>query len=120
MITITKEQFNSAYDKHLPSKWIKFAFKYFSSETIDKNFSIKYSLVYVMLAIFLIGFLGTVLDSPKVIIGISTLIYSIILVTLILYLFSAIILNNIRIRKIRKELSVNRYVYDALVSLYKD
>jgi hypothetical protein len=44
--------------------------------------------------------------------------YSIGLAILVLYLFSAVFLNNFRIRKIRKELGITKEEYNALVSIY--
>jgi len=115
---ISKAQFDQAYNHHLPNGWIKFAFKYFSQSTEMKDLSVKRTVVGILLGLFGLGFLATVIGLPKVLVGIPTIAYCIILATLVLYLFSAAFANNWRIRKIRKELGINKYEYDALVSAY--
>jgi len=115
---ITKEQFDAAYNKHLPSSWIKFAFKYFSKSTEQKDMSIKNGVAYILGGLFVFGLLGTMFNVSTVLIKATIIPYSIILAALVLYLFSAVFLNNFRIRKIRKELDINSDEYDALVSKY--
>jgi hypothetical protein len=115
---ITKEQFNAAYNKHLPSGWIKFAFKYFSKEVEKKNMAVKNGVAYFFGGLFLLGFLATILNFSNTIIKVFGLSYAILLTTLALYLFSAVFANNWRIKQIRKELGVTRDEYDALVSAY--
>jgi hypothetical protein len=115
---ISKAQFDHAYNHHLPSGWIKFAFKYFSRSTEMKDLSVKRTVVGILLGLFGLGFLATIIGLPKVLVGIPTIAYCMILATLVLYLFSAAFANNWRIRKIRKELWINKYEYDALVSAY--
>lgn len=115
---ITKEQFDAAYNKHLPSGWIKFAYKYFSRETEKKDLALKNSLVFFLLGMFLLGFFGTVFNASHKFIGIATITYSIVLSALVLYLFSAVFLNNFRINKIRKILGVTKWEYNALVSKF--
>jgi hypothetical protein len=115
---ISKEQFDIAYDNHLPSNWIKLAYKYFSKNTEKKDFGVKNTIVYVLLFFFLIGLFGTIFGLPAAIIGIATVTYTIILSALVLYLFSAVILNNLRISKIRKELGITKEEYATLVSVY--
>ena len=117
-ITITKEQFDAAYNKHLPSDWIKFAYKYFSTSTEQKNMDLKNSLTYFLGGLFLIGFLGTVFNANKNFLKFFIGLYASMLSVLVLYLFSAVILNNLRIEKIKKELEINSDEYDALVSKY--
>jgi hypothetical protein len=116
--TITKEQFDSAYNKHLPSKFIKFAYKYFSTSTEQKNMELKNSIAYGLLGLFLVGFLGTVFNANKTFIKIFVGLYAIILSALVLYLFSAVILNKIRIGKIKKELGITSDEYNSLISIY--
>lgn len=120
---ISKEQFDTAYNNHLPSGWIKFAFKYFSKETemkdmAVKNTAVKNTVVDVLGGLFLLGLLATIFKLSDKIIGIFVIPYSILLATLVLYLFSAVLLNNWRIRRIRKELGITQDEYDALVSVY--
>jgi hypothetical protein len=115
---ITKEQFDAAYNKHLPSGWIKFAYKYFSQQTEMKNMSLKNGVAYILGGLFVFGLLGTIFNVSTTLIKAMLIPYSIILVSLVIYLFSAVILNNIRIGKIKKELGVNSDEYDALVSKY--
>lgn len=115
---ISKEQFDIAYDNHPASPWIVSAFKYFSKSTERKNFGVKNTVVGVLLGLFTLGMITTILNLSDKIVGLFTISYSIILVTLILYLLSAVLANNYRIGEIRKELSVTRNEYDALVSQY--
>jgi len=115
---ITKEEFDAAYNKHLPSGWIKFAYKYFSKETEKKDLALKRGLVYFLLALFAVGFFGTVFNAPVKLIGAVTIVYSIVLAVLVLYLFSAVFLNNARINKIRKELGVTKQEYNSLVEKF--
>lgn len=115
---ITKEQFDTAYNKHLPSGWIKFVFKYFSRSTEQKDMSLKNGVAYILGGLFVFGLLGTMFNVSTILIKAMLIPYSVILVALVLYLFSAVILNNIRIHKIMKELGVNSDEYDALVSKF--
>ena len=115
---ITKEQFDDAYNKHLPSGWIKFAFRYFSKNTERKDFAPRRIITGILLGLFGVGFISTIIGLPRPIIAVSTIAYSILLAILVLYLFSAVILNNIRINKIRKILGVTKAEYNALVSKF--
>jgi hypothetical protein len=115
---ITKTQFDAAYNKHLPNGWIKFAFKYFSKETEKKDMSLRNNLTFILLGFFLVGFFGTVFNATRILIGAATIVYLIILSILVLYLFSAVIMNNLRIKKIIKILGVNKQEYNTLVNKY--
>ena len=116
--TITKKQFDEVYGKHPPNGWIKFAFKYFSKDTEKKNLIVENAVVYFFIGMFFIGFIGTMLNMSRSFIFTTTLLYSIPLTILVLYLFSAIILNNMRINKIIKELGVTKDEYEVLVQKY--
>lgn len=118
MINITKKQFDAAYNQHLPNGWIKFAYKYFSNETEKKNMSLRNNLVFILLGLFFIGFFGTVFHIGRAIIGTITIIYSIILLVLVLYLFGVVIMNNLRVNKIRKILGISKTEYNDLVKKY--
>lgn len=115
---ITKEQFDKACKKYPPNKWITFAYKYFSKSTEKSDLALKNSIVLIFIALFSIGFFGTVFNASKKMIMISTIIYSILLGTLVLYLFSAAFMNYFRLMKICKELGVNRKEYDKLVEKF--
>ncbi len=116
--TITKERFLDVYNENQPNGWIRFAFKYFSKETENKDLKLKNTIAYVLIGLFAVGFFSTVFNAPRNIIAISTLTYSILLAVLVLYLFSANILNNIRIKKIYTELGITREKYIYFVDLY--
>lgn len=120
MVDVTKEQFDNACKKYEPNNWIKFAFKYFSKDTIKEDFFVKNSLIYFFVTMFLIGFISTVFNAPRAIISIATMIFSIVLLLLVLYMSSAVILNNLRIKKICKELGIEKSTYEALTEFYAD
>jgi glucan phosphoethanolaminetransferase (alkaline phosphatase superfamily) len=79
---------------------------------------LKNTIAYILGSLFTFGLLGTIFNVSTALIKAALIPYSVILVTLVLYLFSAVILNNIRINKIKKELGINSDEYDALVSKY--
>jgi hypothetical protein len=116
---ITKEQFWAAYNKFPPNGWTKFIFKYFSKETKPEDKWLKKIFVGVELTLFLIGFLATAFNFPRIVIGISTITFSILLAILVLGGFTAVFMNNFRIGKIRKELGgISKEEYNRLVEMY--
>lgn len=115
---ISEKQFDKAYNMHLPSKWISFAFKYFSKKIENKNLSLRNNVTYYLIGAFLLGLFSTIVKLPQVIIGIFTMIFSISLIGLVLYLLSAVILNSVRIKKIRKSLGITKSEYEYLVDKF--
>ena len=115
---ITKKQFDTAYNKCLPSKWIKFAYKYFSKETEKKDMSLRNHLTFFLLGMFLLGFFGTVFEASPAFIGTFTIIYSIVLAILVFYLLSAVLLNNRRLKRVMKILGVSKSEYNWLANKY--
>jgi len=115
---ITKKQFDAAYNQYLPSKWIKFAYKYFSRETEKKDMALRNHLTFFLLGLFLLGFFGTAFKAAPAFIGTVTLIYSIVLSVLVLYLLSAVLLNNRRLKRVMKVLGVSKSEYNWLANKY--
>jgi len=115
---ITKKQFDTAYNQHLPSGWIRFAYKYFSKETEKKDMSLRNHLTFILLGLFLLGFFGTVFEASRAFIGTATIIYSILLSILVLYLLSAVLLNNRRLKRVMKVLGVSKSEYNWLADKY--
>ena len=115
---ITKEQFDSTTNKHLPSGWVKLAFKYFSNTTESNDLSVKRSVIGLLSGLFFIGFMGTVLNVSRILIMIPTLIYMVLLSSLVIYISSAVILNNIRLKKIMNELGITKEEYNQLINKY--
>jgi len=116
---IKEKEFDKAYNTHLPSNWIKFAFKYFSTKTENENLTLSKNLQYYLTGLFLVGLLATILKVSAKLIGIITIMFSVVLVGVILYTLSAVILNRIRIKKIRKILGVTEAEYNYLVNKFK-
>jgi len=115
---ITKRQFDAAYNKHLPSGWIKFAYKYFSKSTQKENMSLNNTIVFILIGLFLVGFFGTAFNAPREIVKWVTIGYSLILSILVLYLLSAVFLNNRRLKKVMKILGVTKIEYNKLVKKF--
>lgn len=116
--TITKEQFDAASNKHLPNNWVKASFRYFSTNTVSKDMFVRNIVKGTLIGLFLIGLIGTILSLPRILIGVATLTFTGILVALGVFMGGGAIMNNLRIRKIRKELGVNSDEYAALVAKY--
>lgn len=115
---ITKTQFDDAYNTHLPNGWIRFAYKYFSKSTELENIKPSKVIVGILLTFFGLGMLGTIVKWSREIIGIITITYIIILSILVLYLLSALLMNNARLRKIMKILGVTKQEYNLLVNKF--
>jgi hypothetical protein len=109
---ITKEEFDAVYNKYPANRWTKVAFRYFSTNTLPQDMFVKNTMKYTLIGLFLIGLIGTILSLPRLLIVIATLTFTGILVLLGILMFSAFIMNNSRINKIRKELGLTRVEYD--------
>jgi len=117
-MNITKEEFDNAYNKYLPNKFIIFAYKYFSKTTEKKDMWLNSIIVYILIALFLGGFVATIIDKSNDFIKIFTILYAIILTTLCGGITTAMLMNNWRIRKIRKFLGITKWEYNNLVDKY--
>lgn len=116
--SITKEQFDYFYNKNQPSNWIKFAFRYFSKSTVEEDFIPRRIIVGILLSLFVVGFIGTVLNLGREILLPVTLGYAIILTVLVVYLFSAVMANNARLKKCMKILGCNKLQWNKLVEKF--
>ena len=83
MEDITKEQFLEVYNQHLPNKWIKFIYKYFSQGTTEENLKPSKIITAILLILFVSGFFATVLGLPKAAILPIVILYAIILTALV-------------------------------------
>lgn len=114
MNEITEEQFYLVYNKHLPNKWIKFAYKYFSKETENKNIVLSKTVTSMLFALLLIGLAGTIFELQQLFINIFSITFLIMMFVLTLYLFSAVKLNNLRIKRICEELNIKVEEFSVL------
>ena len=115
---VTKSEFVTAYNTHLPSKWIKFAYKYFSKETEKKDMSLRNHITFFLFGMFLLGFFATVLELSYALIGFITIWYAVVLSVLVLYLLSAVLLNNRRLKIVMKDLGITKAEYNKLADKY--
>ncbi len=115
---ITKEEFLAAYNRHLPGKWTKFVFKYFSQSTVKEDLWLKRTVQIVLMGFFGLGMLGAIFNATHTYMMITSLSFSALLVLVALIMSSGAILNNLRIRKIRKELGITKAEYEILAQLY--
>ena len=117
---ITKKQFDEAYGAYPPNKWTRIAFKYFSKSTEKKNMKPSITIVAILGVLFLTGFLGTILNWSRAVIGTVTIAYGIILALLVFSLLAAVWMNNARIKKIAKKLGVTLQEYNKLADKFYD
>jgi hypothetical protein len=113
--SITKEQFDAAYNKFPANAWTIFMFKYFSKGTEQKNLMVSKNIGWLLAGLFVVGFIETALNLPHNLIVISTLIYFGVLAFLGIGMLGAKFMNESRINKIAKTLGVTIEVYNLLV-----
>ena len=116
--TITKEQFDLAYNKYLPNGWIKFAYKYFSTTTTRTNFGVNQYVSGVLGILFLLGLLATILGLYHSLVAAIIYLYTGIILALAIIISGAAIMNNLRIKKIMKVLGIDKWQYAALVGMF--
>jgi hypothetical protein len=115
---ISEEQFLDAYNKYPPNKWTKFSFRYFSTNTVEKDLWVKHIFQYTTIGLFLLGFLFVVLNLSRIFVAIPTFAFVAILVAIGIIMGGGAIMNNLRIRKIRKILGVSKTEYELLCMYY--
>ena len=115
---ITKTKFLNVCNSHQPNKFVKFIYKYFSKETEKDKLIPKRIIVSVLMLFFLLGFFGTAFKAKYELIKFVTLAYAIILSVFGLILVTGVIMNNLRIRRICKELDITFQKYEELSKLY--
>jgi hypothetical protein len=116
---IKYNEFIDAYNKYPPNWWIRTVFKYFSkgNET-KKNMKVSNIFTGILLGLFSLGILGTILNWSDKLIGIFTIIYSIILPLLVIFIFIGVWMNNKRIKKIAKSLNLTIREYNLISRRY--
>lgn len=115
---ISKEKFLEVYNKHLPNKWTTFIYRYFSRTTKKEDKWLSRSVYGILIVLFFLGFIGTILKVYHTFIGIVTFTFTGILILLVGSTLPALIMNNLRIRKIRKELNLSLNEYEFYVDIY--
>jgi len=115
---ISKKEFLSVYNSNKPNFWIKFIYKYFSKGTSKDKLIPKKVIVAMLSLFFFLGFFGTAFNAKYELIKIVTIAYSILLSVVGLSIVSAVIMNNLRIRKTAKELNITIEKYEELLKLY--
>lgn len=91
---------------------------YLPGGTTEENLKPSKIITAILLILFVSGFFATVLGLPKAAILPIVILYAIILTALVGSMFSAVILNNLRIRKIRKKLGLTVWQYNLLADFY--
>jgi len=117
---IAKKQGVNTYTKYPAPNWVKFAFKYFSKSTEKENMKPSNTISWILASLFLVGFFGSVINFNWLTILIITLTYTTLLFSLVIFLFSAVIVNNKRIKKITRELGCSLQEWNDFVKKYKE
>ncbi len=115
---VTKEKFLEVCNRHKPNLWTRLVYRYFSKETKPSDKYVSTIVLIFFLTSFIVGYIGTVLKMPKNIILVATLVYSIALALLVLFMAIGGLMNYIRIKNIMKELGVSKEEYEKLCGLY--
>jgi len=116
--SITKEEFLKVYNTNPPNKWTKFAFKYFSQSTLEKDRWLKISAQMVLFSLFALGFVSVAFNLGRIFEIITIIPFGVILVSIGVLMFGAFIMNNLRIKRICKKLGISNMEYELLVKYY--
>jgi len=115
---ISKIQFDRAYNTYPPNWWIKTVFRYFSEETDKTDLIPKKAIIWILLTLFLSGFISTIIRANPQFTKIVTILYAIILLSLIAFLLVGAIMNTHRLSKIIKLLGISKVEYNELVDKF--
>ncbi len=118
MKEITEEMFVATQKKYPPNAFTKLMFRYFSTNVAKDDREPKNILKIFLISCFALGFIGTVLSVTNIFLLFVTLTFTVTLVVFAIAMFLAMIMNNYRISKIRKELGISRSTYNDLTYYY--
>jgi hypothetical protein len=114
---MTKEEFLAVYNRHQPNAWTRFAFMYFSQETTEEDGWLRRCLIIILLSLFVLGFFGVVINWDDYVKWL-TLPFGVILFGVVITMLGGGLMNNIRIRKISRELGISIGEYNHYANLY--
>jgi len=115
MKEITKEQMIEAMEKYPPSNYVTTLYRIFGKYS---EHPIKKWFIRIEVALFGLGFLFTALGLNHTIVGIPTILFSLILVVVVLSLTVAYVMNRIRLRKAYKYLGISAEEWNLYVMMY--
>ena len=113
--SVTKAQFDAICSKHAPNKWIIFWYKYFSKNVEKKDSWLRTIVTSIFIGLFTLGFTVKVAGGNDTVIGITSIIFLILLTILVFCLFTVALSNHLRIKKIVKELDITGKEYNILL-----
>ena len=114
---MTKEDFLVVYNRHRPNAWTRFAFKYFSQETTGDDDWVRDWTVIALGACFVLGLLF-VISGKENWAKAPTLVFAVGLFSVVILMGGAKIMNNLRIKKIARELGISIGEYNHYANLY--
>jgi hypothetical protein len=114
---MTRQDFLAVYEEHQPNAWTRFAFKYFSQETTSDDDWVRDWAVISLGACFVLGLLF-VISGKEDLAKIPTLIFAVGLFSIVILMAGGKIMNNLRIKKIAKELGISIGEYNHYANLY--
>ena len=115
---ITKTEFERVFNKHMKNKIVLFVYKYFSSDTTRKNMKYSKFISLILMILFLSGLIASGVDAPNVVIMYITYTFAGLFLSLITLILTGVIIKNIKINKISKELKLSLYDYNKLAEKY--
>ena len=108
---------DKAFIKYKPNLLIRKAYKYFSASTTQEDMKPSGIIFGILLALFVGGFGATIFELEEI--GKQfTIVYGLSLLIMVLFVLLASIMNNNRLRKIRKHLKISKKEYIDLINLY--
>jgi hypothetical protein len=114
---MTKEDFLAVYNRHQPNAWTRFAFMYFSQETTEEDGWLRGTIIGILVALFILGFAAVVTGWNDVAKWL-TLPFGVILFGVVIIMLGGGLMNNIRIRRISRELGISIGEYNHYANLY--
>lgn len=115
---MTKEQFLTVYNKYPPNAWTRFAFKYFSSDTVYPDNKVSRFFGIIMVGFFSVGMILTVIGLTNTIIAIVFIPFAVGIIGVVILTLGAKVMNNWRIRRIAKELGISVKEYNMYAVSY--
>jgi len=118
MSEITKDKIDVLFEKYPLNWWSRTVYKYFSKEGNKKDIVIGERFTYLLVILFIIGFLLTAFNASRLFIMIVILSYSILLSGLVAFIFIGVFMNRKRLKKIINELNITTDEFNALIRKY--